>query len=288
MTYVGRYINMDASVERRRKLEAQFARLGCADRYRRFAAVDGRALDRSRTRLTAGELGCFMSHYQCLQDSLAVAAPLHIIEDDVVFGPRTLPVLDQTLADGFAQFEMIFTDIFIPGQMNTLFALMGGYRASGVLDRGADGHGGQLRTVSFLDLQPLAFAATASYLVRPDAKAKLLDLMGAEIARGPTTQIDMFLKQVVAEGRIKAACAMPFLTSVDVASVAGSTIEGRGQHDGSTLAFFLMRNYFFLDKDEAQLAALAEALDADLPDPHYMDTLLAAFRFIFSGGFRVF
>src|SRR6202012_6264356 len=87
----GGYINMDRSVERRQALEPQSAAYGCADRYTRFAAVDGQLLDRSRSSLTAGECGCFESHYRCIKESMGEDQHLHILEDDVVFGPRTFP-----------------------------------------------------------------------------------------------------------------------------------------------------------------------------------------------------
>jgi GR25 family glycosyltransferase involved in LPS biosynthesis len=70
MSYAGRFINMDRSVERRSVLEAQFAALGCSDRYARFPAVDGQSLDRTRSSLTAGECGCFESHYRCVKESM--------------------------------------------------------------------------------------------------------------------------------------------------------------------------------------------------------------------------
>ena len=40
--YIGRYINLERSPERRRDVEAVLARLGLADRYERFLGVDGR------------------------------------------------------------------------------------------------------------------------------------------------------------------------------------------------------------------------------------------------------
>ncbi|MDR3512930.1 MAG: glycosyltransferase family 25 protein [Caulobacteraceae bacterium] len=288
MAYLGRYINMDASVERRRALEAQFARLGCADRYQRFPGVDGRRLERGQATILPGELGCFTSHFRCLQQTLAEDAHVHVVEDDVVFGPRSLPILEMGLEDVFADFEMLFTDVFVPGDMNTLLALMNGYRASGMLDRAPGAPPAQPRFLTYLDLQHASFAATASYVVRKDARPKLLALMEAELAQGATAPIDVFFKTIVADGRIRAACTVPFLTAVDVASATGSTIEDRGQHRRSALAFFLLRNYFYIDKDEAMLKSLADGLGADLPDPGFMDTLVAAFKFIFSGQFEPF
>jgi hypothetical protein len=41
LPYIGRYINLDRSPERRAVLETMLNGLGVADRYQRFAAVDG-------------------------------------------------------------------------------------------------------------------------------------------------------------------------------------------------------------------------------------------------------
>src|ERR1700684_3660359 len=168
MDYVGRYINMDRSTERRDALEAQFAAFGCADRYERFAAIDGQRLDRSRSSLTAGECGCFESHYRCIKDSLGDDRHLHIVEDDVVFGPRTIPLLDQVIGDAFSQGAMVFTDIFVRGELVTIQLLMNYYRLSGVFEGGAGDETPWPRFVNFLALRHAAFAGSASYFLRND------------------------------------------------------------------------------------------------------------------------
>ena len=71
-----------------------------------------------------------------------------------------------------------------------------------------------------------------------------------------------------------------FLTRVWASSHRGSA--------RSNVAFFLLRNYFFVDKDEALVADLRRQLTHDLPDPHYIDTLLDVFKFIFSENFVAF
>jgi hypothetical protein len=75
---------------------------------------------------------------------------------------------------------------------------------------------------------------------------------------------------------------------VDVAAIVPTTIEGRTQHDLSALAFFMLRNYFFVDKNEEVLSQLTRELTASLDNPSYMDTVLDAFRFIFSKNFVAF
>src|SRR5580658_3016299 len=138
MSYVGRYINMDRSTERRRALEARFAALGCADRYTRFAAVEGDKVDRGQSPLSPGEYGCFMSHYHCIRESMGQDTHLHIVEDDVVFGPNSIPLLDQTLEDSFRTAEMTFTDVFIGGNLSTMVSMMHYYKMAGVFEPNPD------------------------------------------------------------------------------------------------------------------------------------------------------
>jgi GR25 family glycosyltransferase involved in LPS biosynthesis len=288
MIYAGRYINMDRSLDRRQALEAQFAAYGCADRYVRFSGVDGQRLDRSRSPLTAGECGCFESHYRCIKESMGEDIHLHILEDDVVFGPRTIPYLDQAIGDGFSQSEMIFTDLFIPGELSTLQFLVNFYRLTGILEPTPDGAPSYPKFINFYDLKKASFTGASSYLIRSDARPRLLRLMEAELAAGPTTPVDIFYNRIVRDGRITATCVLPFLTTVNPTEVLATTIEGRGQNARSNVAFFLLRNYFFVDKDEALVADLRRQLTHDLPDPHYIDTLLDVFKFIFSENFVAF
>src|ERR1700761_1829036 len=96
LPYIGRYINLDRSPERRRELEAMLAGFGVADRYQRFTAVDGQEREARFSAVSPGELGCFLSHYECLRDAPR-GRPIHIIEDDVVFGPRTVSLIEQTI-----------------------------------------------------------------------------------------------------------------------------------------------------------------------------------------------
>lgn len=288
MDYAGRYINMDRSVERRRALEAQFAAFGCADRYERFAGVDGQSLDRSASSLTAGECGCFESHYRCIKESMGEDRHLHIVEDDVVFGPSTIALIDQVAADAFGQGEMVFTDIFVRGELVTIQLLMNYYRLSGALQARAGGEAGWPSFVNFLDLKQASFAGSASYFLRSDAKARLLSLMERELAAGPTVPVDIFFHRIIHAGELSACCTLPFLTSVDPAAIVSTTIEGRPQLSGSALAFFMLRNYFFVDKDDATLERLGRELTGPVENSNYMNPVLDVFRYVFGEDFVAF
>jgi GR25 family glycosyltransferase involved in LPS biosynthesis len=288
MTYAGRYINMDRSTERRALLEERFAALGCSDRYTRFPAIDGGLVDMGGSSLNPGEYGCFMSHYQCIKESMDQDVHLHIVEDDVVFGPNTILLLDQTVEDSFRDAEMTFTDIFIAGNLATMVGLMGYYRLSGILEPTPGATGRWPKFINFFGLKEASFAGSASYVIRSDARAKMLNLMEAELAAGPSIPVDGFFQRIVQAGQISACCTVPFLTSVDLNGIVSTTIEGRSQHDRSALAFFMLRNYFFVDKNDAALAQLGAELKGYVRDANFIDPLLDAFRFIFSEDFVAF
>ena len=92
-------INLEASVERRRKMVAQLESLGWE--FHIFRAVDGlrgshplfeRYDDRLRKRFTrrpvsGGSLGNFASHYQLWQKCVDMDTPVLIMEDDVIITP---------------------------------------------------------------------------------------------------------------------------------------------------------------------------------------------------------
>jgi GR25 family glycosyltransferase involved in LPS biosynthesis len=289
MALVGRYINMDASPERRAAMEAQFERLGCADRFQRFTAVDGRALDLSRTPLSAGELGCFMSHYRCIVEAASIDAHLHIVEDDVVFGDQTLGILDQVIEDGTANSDLLFTDLFMPMDFSVLYAFMRQLRASGLLERRGDPP--RTRAPAFVMFQNLrndAFGATASYIVNRRARGKLIALLEAEIAAGPTQPIDMAYRAFANSGRLEAVCTVPFLTSVDPARILDHTITGRSQDAETAMAFYVLRSFFYVARDDAQLAGIMAEVNAGLADPDFVGPLLEFFRFFFSERYRMF
>src|SRR5271157_102699 len=94
MAYVGYYINLDRSPDRRAVMDAQLAQLGLTDHYRRFAAVDGNPQGLASPTLTVSELGCFASHQQLLQRHADGAEHLHLIEDDIVLAKRTASFID--------------------------------------------------------------------------------------------------------------------------------------------------------------------------------------------------
>ena len=289
MPFIGRYINMDASTDRRAAMEAQFERLGFAGRYSRFAGIDGRALDGSRSRLSPGELGCYMSHYQCIRDADAPDHHLHILEDDVVFAPQTAQLLERVIEDAAPLCDMLFTDIFVPLDMIAIYDLMGHYRSAGMVPlREAPPESRMPAYIMYPPLRTVKFGGATSYIIKQGSRAKVLALLEAEIAQGPNQPIDMMYRVMANEGLIDARCTIPFLTSIEADSICDSTIIGRDQHGDSAMAFYALRSFFYLARDDAQLTGFMDEINASLPDPGHLGPMEAFFRFVFSERFKIF
>jgi len=288
MDFAGRYINMAASAERRAQMEAQFGRLGLADRYTRFNAVDGQSVANTQSPLSAAELGCFMSHYHCIVEG-GGGRHVHVIEDDVVFSAQTVPLLAVTTDEVMDQCDILFTDIFVPLNMNAIFNLMEFYRASGAIAvRHAPPDQRAPACIMYANIRPIEFAGATSYVVNNNSRNKIRRLLDREMAQGPSQPIDMTIRKLVNDGELTALCTLPFLTSIRPDSIFNTTMAERGQDKASEMAFFLLRSYFFVGKDEAYLKAETDELASGLADPDFMDTMLGAFRFMFSEKFRQF
>lgn len=287
MSFVGRYINMDASADRRAALEARLAAVGQAGRYQRFAAVDGRAVARSDSSISASELGCMRSHLACIAEAAGRETPTHIVEDDVVFTPFTVPILEQILGEALNAWDVLFCDIFVPMHAMTLHDLLSLHRRAG-LDADAPAGGGVPRTIQYLPLDQIPFTALASYVISPAGARKLRPLIAAHLDEGPVLPVDNLVQRLCADGRIKAACTVPFLTCVDPAGISDTTIADRGHDALSALAFYLLRSHFFLGRDQARAAQLADRLAQALDGGEDMKSLMTGIHFILSDRFKLF
>lgn len=289
MPFVGRYINMDASTERRDALEAQLERLGLADRYQRFAGIDGREIERSRTRLSPGELGCFMAHYRCIVESGGEGEHLHVMEDDVVIAPQAASLLERVTRDALGDCDLVFTDVFMPLDMQTLFGMMQQYRVSGMPAQRRVAPEWRLPAyVMYPSLAHTAFSGATSYFVNQASREKLLTLIEEEIEQGPNLPIDMLYRALVNQGRLTARCTMPFLTSIRADSICDTTIIGRNQHDESAMAFYALRSFFYLARDDEALGGVMGEINGRLEDVDYLGPALEFFRYVFSERFQIF
>jgi hypothetical protein len=279
MAYVGYYINLDRSADRRAAMDAQLARLNLTERYRRFAAVDGDKLGVSSPKLTAGELGCFTSHYRLLQQNLGSATHLHIIEDDVVLAGCTALVVQQIVGSAMIDdHDLLFTDMALPVDFH--FYREARIRYERQFRRGADGAATSIQLSFFPYL-----SCTASYLVNRRSIGLVCDILGHELKRGVEDPIDIVLRGKVAEGKLRAKCLFPFITSVAPGRFANTVV--RGERDQlSDLAVDLVRHAFFVDCDRSATLGLAEQRLAGTEAGFHGRLLSVVLAFMLSDAFK--
>lgn len=286
--YRGLYINLDRSTDRRGEMERQFAALGLADRYRRFAALEGGAPGAaSGAALAPGEVGCFRSHVAALESARDERRFVHVVEDDILVSRDLAPYLDEAIGAGRLDgFDVLLTDMYVSCDLRLIKMLASKYAEA--METGRP-------RFSIMNLGKLrSFASMTSYLVNPAAIARLLDLYRREMAAGPRQPVDLFLRDQVAAGALRAGCVFPFLTSVKLERIAGNVITGRQADPRSALVMACIRYSFYVERDLDSYAGPIlrdavgpEAADAVVGNTH-RDFLLRAFGHVLTKDFALF
>lgn len=254
--YHGLYINLDRSTARRDAMEKQLDRLGLSAFYARFPAIDGTTLNSPRSTIKPGENGCFQSHYRALMSARSRGKCVHMVEDDALLSPSVRPVIEEAIAQNvFEQFDVLFTDIFVPphlGLLKFLKSSFDGLPSSRPL---------RLADLKVVDLADQNFACTTSFVVGAKSIDRVLALYQQEIALGPRAPLDLFLRSAANARQLRAGCLFPFITSFSLDEVAGSTLhELSGKTvEPSVVVLAALRYSFFVDRD---LATAKRYLDA--------------------------
>jgi hypothetical protein len=283
-SYAGFYINLDRRPDLQSAMQAELTQHGLADRYERFAAADGNALNLAH-HIKPGEMGCFTSHYLSLKQNLGADQHLHIIEDDVIFASQAKQVIDGMVAGpAFGDYDILYTDVFVP-LLNDVYK---GYKKfyDATVKRDAQGKITQAAFTS-INLRGIAFGSTSSYLVNKNSIQKLHDLYAAEITGEPTTSNDLFIRRMVESGQLKVGVVFPFVTSVRLDHIVQTDIA-RDYHQLSALAVHMARYAFYVGADPKLLrdtmARLIPAPATDLVG----QTLGQLLLFSLSDGYQVF
>jgi hypothetical protein len=263
VSYTGIYINLDRSIERRAAMEAELARHGLGDRYRRFPAADGNILGLP-TSLTDSEMGCFTSHYLVVRDNRDCATHLHVVEDDAMFSRLTDRMIRHVVSSNLmGRYDILFLDSVIdPLQEGLPFREYKELYDNCII---RDEHG----NVAKVNFTPIEYVGTASsYLVNSNSIGKLLSVYDEALAGGPKDAVDTMIRKKGQAGAIRVGCLFPFLTSIRLDGIT-STITGRKSDDLSALAMNLSRHSFFVDCDIRALLDYAEKVLPPTTDPHY-------------------
>jgi GR25 family glycosyltransferase involved in LPS biosynthesis len=247
--FCGRYINLDRSTFRRARLEQQLRNLGIGHAYSRFPAIDGIRLHGDPGTISQREYGCFASHARLLKEACSLPAHLHVLEDDALLSPEFVPVVARAIDQGVLdEFDLLFTDLFVSWDPLQIAALERTRRKNTCLDprNGQD----SLTGVTVFNLHRKGLACTSSYLVSRRSIERLAGLLDQAIVAGPTLPVDLVMRELVDTGVLKAACIVPFVTSVSLEAPAGSTIhEDLVGAQLSRLACTVLRHTFFVRPD---------------------------------------
>jgi GR25 family glycosyltransferase involved in LPS biosynthesis len=267
MPYVGRYINLDRSPERRAAMEAQFARLDPVASYDRFPAVDGKQYGLTGPGLTDGELGCLMSHHRLLQMHLDSASHLHILEDDIVMARRTVSFVEQVVGSGMLDdWDILFTETTVP--MVVAWCAEGRALYRDMIKRAEDGTAAK---VEFRLIQ--YFGVMASYLVNRRSVRTICDILGQELDRGARSPVDLLIRTKAREGKLRVRSLFPVITLIRPGAIP-STVRDGVEASKSRLAMELHRHSYFVEADLQAALDLAERRLAN-PDEDQQERLHA-------------
>jgi len=241
MLFNGLYINLDESPARHHAMQARLKALGLDGMTRRFAGQrgDGRA-----ARISASQLGCFLSHQAVLEQAPADRFTL-VLEDDAALAaalPRRLPaLLDPAQAQPW---DILFLGQTVPyDSIHPLDRLIKASQELG--DIGAP----DFARFFLMDGAMHYVWGAFGYVVHPRALPRLRALLRQFAAHGYPTSWDGTLATLIKQGQLTARCLFPYLVGVDTGH--DSTISGRGPHLQHQLHALLV-NLFLADADEQQ------------------------------------
>ena len=286
--YRGIYINLDRSVSRRDHMEAQLARFGLQDRYARFPAIDGGTLNLPRSTLKPGEAGAFHSHALSLEAARGRGTPVHILEDDALLSEHVRPVIEDAIAAGlFERFDILFTDTFVNAHLGMLKALKAAFDKLAV----PPPRPLRLADLQVIDLARENFACLTSYVVGAKSMDRVFALYRAELESGPSKPVDLFIRDCVLSGRLRAGLLFPFVTGFRLEEIAGSTIAaGTPVTKPSVMVLAVLRYLFFVGRDLAYAKACLDAATRQNrrpANPHH-EMIAQALEFVLSDDFQEF
>ena len=287
-SYQGLYINLDRSPLRRERMESQLAAFDLTGRYARFSAVDGSTLNLSRSKIGPGETGAFLSHARALEEARGGGIPVHILEDDALLSGHVRPVIEDAISGGlFERFDIVFTDTLFTPHLGMLKTLKAVFDAAALPDARPLG----LADLQIIDLQTESFSCLTSYVVGAGSIDRVLASLRGEMETGPTKPVDLFVRDCVASGQLRAGLLFPFVTSLRLDEIAQSTIgAGTQTAKPSVMVLAILRYMFFVGRD---LDYARSCLDAATKqnrrksDPHH-ELMAQALEFVLSADFQQF
>ena len=142
-----------------------------------------------------------------------------------------------------------------------------------------------------IDLAGQNFSCLTSYVVGAKSIERMLALYAAQGEGGPTTPVDLFIRDCVLKGKLRAAFLFPFVTSFRLEEIAGSTIGASpASANPSVMVLAVLRYLFFLNRDSVKAKAFLDAATKENrrpTNPHH-DMIVQALEFVISADFQEF
>ena len=240
-------INLDAAADRRAALERNVREcLPSSWRLERFAAIDALQASAHPGRLRDAEKGCYLSHVAVIEQAMAIDDHVLVLEDDVLFGPHSASGIDAAIGSlPVEAWDVIFTDVCI-ANVHAMIELLEIRRRLVAASQ-----------ATLLELARLPFAGATAYVVNRAAKARVLDTVRAG-ARSLDQPYDLFLRDRITAGALRAKVIFPFATSLSEHAGA-SSIQLGGEFGLTDFVWDAYRRLVFADRD---LPALQRAVRA--------------------------
>ena len=262
------FINLRQQTGRREFLERNFA-----DHKRpgwflnRVEAIDqeqAAAAPAAAGAISETERACFLSHRQALLDALEAPGHVLILEDDAMFGPNSCVAIEKALGmlgdDGW---DLAYADlgIFHAPLMAELIHFRRRVESTGDL--------------VLLEPKAMTFAGATAYIVNQHAKQTLLELIHASTLH---IQYDLFLRELIALGKLRARIIFPFPLSLS--TLADYTQIQQSGMQAADWVFNTFRRFIWADRDLGKACASLDALP-----PDFIDEEAAAIGRIMSAAF---
>ncbi|SKB76963.1 glycosyltransferase family 25 protein [Luteibacter sp. 22Crub2.1] len=184
---------------------------------RRIEAVNAQDIDRLRVRgtISVSERACFMSHLRALDIAANEGpGPYWIAEDDVAFGPSTLPLIKSLLERlRGASWDIVLTDVIVARAPD----MLGLWMRRRALPPGSG--------PETFGLDRIAFGGMTSYLVHPRAVPRIRRLM--RLSAALNLPWDLWIRAMARRQQLACFATLPFLTR---ASESPSQIRGEEMH----------------------------------------------------------
>jgi GR25 family glycosyltransferase involved in LPS biosynthesis len=248
------YINLDSAIERRAAIERNLVECTFSSDWsaQRLAAVDARDVARMGVpgTLRDAQKACILSHLKALEMSRDQPGHTLIAEDDALFCPKSETAIRQVVAKlAPDSWDLLFADVGIPAptDMVNLFQL----RRYMV----------QSRQFGALDLSKTQFVGSACYLVNRDSRMKVRECVSR--ARDCSLPYDLFLRDRISKGELKAFAIFPFATSLSSLAESSSIQLQQEQEHLQNLAWNAFRRLTWIG---AGGEAVDKSLDKVRPD----------------------